>query len=97
MNTFWLRNALIANANNVDMNYLLWAINQNLMDIDEWKKGKDETQHVTIMAPNGAEAFNGESATVGDDVKGMMENQDWAFDLGNDGGDAMLPIGDDNL
>ncbi|OIV96095.1 hypothetical protein TanjilG_27199 [Lupinus angustifolius] len=49
------------------------------------------------MAPNGAEAFNGEIATVGDDVKGMMENQDWAFDLGNDGGDAMLPFGDDNL
>ncbi|XP_019418422.1 PREDICTED: agamous-like MADS-box protein AGL80 [Lupinus angustifolius] len=89
--------SIVNNANNVDMNYVLRAINQNLMDIDELKKGKDETQHGTIMAPNGAGAFNRENATVGDDVKGMMENHDWAFNFGNDGGDVTLPFGDDNL
>ncbi|CAL0301139.1 unnamed protein product [Lupinus luteus] len=91
--------SIVNNADNVDMNCLLWEINQNLNDI-EGKRGKDETQHDTTIAPNGAEALSREGTTVGGDVKGMIgtvENQDWAFDSSNNGGDAMVPFGDDNL
>ncbi|KAF1890789.1 hypothetical protein Lal_00043124 [Lupinus albus] len=75
------------NASNVDMNDLLWAINQNLKDVDG-KKGVDETEHDTIMALNGAEALNGEGANIGVEGKGMIEanigvveNEDLAFDF----------------
>ncbi|KAE9594704.1 hypothetical protein Lalb_Chr18g0056601 [Lupinus albus] len=91
------------NASNVDMNDLLWAINQNLKDVDG-KKGVDETKHDTIMALNGAEALNGEGANIGVEGKGIIEanmgvveNEDLAFDFGNDGGDAALAFGDDYL
>ncbi|KAE9594721.1 hypothetical protein Lal_00043138 [Lupinus albus] len=91
------------NASNVDMNDLVWAINQNLKDVDG-ENGVDETEHGTIMALNGAEALNGEGANVGVDGKGMIEanmgvveNEDLASDFGNDGGDAALAFGDDCL
>ncbi|KAF1890793.1 hypothetical protein Lal_00043128 [Lupinus albus] len=75
------------NASNVDMNDLVWAINQNLKDVDgENEALNGEGANVGVAGKGMIEAN-----------MGAVENEDLASDFGNDGGDAALAFGDDYL
>ncbi|OIW14010.1 hypothetical protein TanjilG_09361 [Lupinus angustifolius] len=93
---------IVNTANMVDTNYLLFVINQTLKDI-QWKQSRDQRQHGTVVAASKEEPLNEEVGSVDGPVHGVeqtnmgaMQIQDWSSDSTNDGGNMMLPSGDNN-
>ncbi|KAE9599084.1 hypothetical protein Lal_00044015 [Lupinus albus] len=90
---------IINTSNTVDTNYLLFVINQTIKDI-QWKESRHQRQHGTVVvAASTEEPLNEEVANVHEMEQanmGAMQLQDWSSDSTNDGGNMMLPFGDNS-